>query len=509
MYALSHYTYTGDTAQPAASGPAWSFPAHPAIDQATVEAIGRTLGLTPDVRQLTADEGGGWMVGPADYSGKNLTVSGDALASWWYSDALASTNGQISCGGFTATTIDAIPVDPGSGVATSGGVPPQFVQPPTGDPTLDVVAPTTVDCPAPTPPANVPTKEQAIESAKQLVTDVGAHPADFTFDGYADEWSATVTMTMLVGGQPSPVSWSASYGQDGRLMYASGTLATPVRAADYPLIDVTGAVARLNDQQGRWIGYGNDLKRLEVGTAFAGALVPTVSPGVGPAVDVVVPPALGAPVTSIIAPGPAVIAPEPPTSTPCMAEDDCMPILPEPSEVTLTGVALDSTLEWAEDGTVWILPAYTFSNADGVQATVMAVQDGYIELPSLAPADSTQVDSTQVDSTPVDSTPVDSVAPVPPARPVDPVAPVLPATDCPLPPPISTPVTTLSLGIAGGAPLIGLCLADAQTVADGLGIAIRVVRVDGVDQIITADYSTNRLNVATEGGLVTEVLSVG
>ena len=100
------------------SGPAWSFPPHPAIDQVTVEALGRKLGVTPGVRQITPTEGGGWMAGAADYSGTTLTVSADALGSWWFSDAVASLNGQVPCGGFTATNIEPIPAGPATGVVT-------------------------------------------------------------------------------------------------------------------------------------------------------------------------------------------------------------------------------------------------------------------------------------------------------------------------------------------------------------------------------------------------------
>ena len=38
---------------------------------------------------------------------------------------------------------------------------------------------------------------------------------------------------------------------------------------------------------------------------------------------------------------------------------------------------------------------------------------------------------------------------------------------------------------------------------------MRVVRLDGEDLAATMDYSPTRVNVAVEGGVVTEVISIG
>ena len=40
-----------------------------------------------------------------------------------------------------------------------------------------------------------------------------------------------------------------------------------------------------------------------------------------------------------------------------------------------------SSLEqvWAADGTVWLLPGYAFTGADGMMANVLAVEDQYLE----------------------------------------------------------------------------------------------------------------------------------
>jgi len=57
----------------------------------------------------------------------------------------------------------------------------------------------------------------------------------------------------------------------------------------------------------------------------------------------------------------------------------CGPVEPlTPVEVTLTGVEEDLTMVWATDGTVWLLPAYTFTTDDGGRYTVVAVDEAFL-----------------------------------------------------------------------------------------------------------------------------------
>jgi hypothetical protein len=57
--------------------------------------------------------------------------------------------------------------------------------------------------------------------------------------------------------------------------------------------------------------------------------------------------------------------------------------------------------------------------------------------------------------------------------------------------------------------VVGLCLADAQDQAKTFGYELRVVRQDGVDLAVTDDFSESRINVATKGDIVAEVVSIG
>ena len=57
--------------------------------------------------------------------------------------------------------------------------------------------------------------------------------------------------------------------------------------------------------------------------------------------------------------------------------------------------------------------------------------------------------------------------------------------------------------------LVGLTEADAVDLAAAQRWTVRVVRLDGEDLAATMDYSPTRVNVAVEGGVVTEVISIG
>ena len=61
-------------------------------------------------------------------------------------------------------------------------------------------------------------------------------------------------------------------------------------------------------------------------------------------------------------------------------------------------------------------------------------------------------------------------------------------------------------------PTYTFLVVDAMTGQDAVGVAEAfhaTLAIDGVDQAVTEDYRENRVNVATEAGMVTEVVSIG
>lgn len=487
MMAIQNITYVFDGSYPdlGSAAPSWTLPAGVQPDASAVAKIAMLLGVKGDVRQIAADQGGGWMVGPADYSDATLTVSSDGLLSWWFNPAPS----KVASGGGCAMPAEGVGISgtDASGSATVGASTETTV---TAD--IAIAPPDTVlidpVCEAPAPPANVPDKAAAEAKARQFLADLGLDATQYELTAYADDYGANVTAWLQLGGHRSPVQVNIGFGAEGAIVWASGSLAQPQVAADYPLVTPAEALARLNDPAGMWNGgfYGGGggvMRGMVSDTAISRSV--TVSAG---STEAAPPPSDGivAPVTDV------TIEPMPV----CDPNADCVdpPIgVVEPITVQLTGVRLDVTMVWADDGTVWLLPAYTFTSADGGEYTVIAVDDQYIAQPEPTPVDTTTPGDT---TAPGDITiPVDTTTPGDITTPVD----TTPVTELPAPIEITAAETTL----------VGLSVDQAAKVAGENGWGFRVSTLDGEPQIMTDDYSPTRVNVAVTAGTVTAVDSIG
>jgi hypothetical protein len=477
------YTYTGDTIDLTAPAPAWFFPTGTTPSKESIAAIAAALGVSGDVVELPADQGGGWMVGDTTYVGANMTVSADAMHSWWYNAPQPPATNYYECGVAVDpayseplppdASTPAIEVSPETDVATTEPASP-------GKP-VDPVPVPTQECEAPAPPVNVPTKEQAEAKATEFLTTIGVDPTQIAFETYADEWGAYVTAFLVLDGVRSNVSSSIGFGAEGAVTWASGFLATPERGGDYPRVGIDAAIQRLNDQSAQWRNYG-----LENGAGIAGGSDGDVSVD-APLVEPDTAPADTAPADTVV----TGTAPAEPVGTESFIEPvecgpavDCAPFPSEPITIELSNA--HPTLEqiWAEDGTVWLVPGYGFDSADQGIYSVIAIDDSFLQVQQPVPVD------------------------VPPAPPetivaIDPVA-----VDCPLFE-LPTEFTVPGPNIAAASSWIGLCTADADAYAAALGYEMRIVRQDGVDLPATADYRDNRFNVAVVNGIVTEVISQG
>lgn len=355
------FVYDGEL--PALDGPAgsWFFAPGQQPDADRIAKLAAALGVQGGVRTLPAEQGGGWAVGPEDYSAAVLTVGSDGMLSWYLSPGqptVTSVGCAVASGSATEPplgapgVVDAVPpaetlpapAVPGDTAPATDGVVP------------DVVAP---DCPVPNPPVGVPTKDEAMAKAKQLFADWGYDVSSFQFDtAYADEWGASVNASLVLEGLKAPVMLSVGFGENGTVTYASGYLATPERGADYPTIGAAAGLERLKTQN-QFVG-GRDgtgvLKATDNVAASDAAPVPDTAIAIAPAAE--------------------------PTIVPCEPEAasvDCSPTGIDSITVTLNSVKPDLIMVWAADNTIWLLPAYTFGSADGGLYTVNAVDDAYIQ----------------------------------------------------------------------------------------------------------------------------------
>lgn len=227
-YGQTVYIYDGDLPELGGTARAWRFPIGAQAGSERVAAMAAVFGIEGEVRSLPADQGGGWMVGPADYSGANLSVSMDGMLSWWFSPS---------------------PDVWGSGVACAEPEPAPL------DTTVDSTVVETF-CEEPLPPVNVPDEAAARQMAEELFAGLGYDVTTLDFDVYADDWGANVTAYVLLDGERSPMSISVGFGAEGVVTWASGFLAEPEVVGEYPLVGAPAGLLRLQDESGRWMWYG-------------------------------------------------------------------------------------------------------------------------------------------------------------------------------------------------------------------------------------------------------------
>ena len=324
----------GDVGELPATTTGYVFPAGATVSAETVAALAAVLGVEGEPVPGSTENGMAWQVGPTDGTTPSLTVGADATLSWWYSAAWGEPVDVPAC--MPTTTIPSTP---------NG-------------------APATIEpCPAPEPPAGVPTAAEAEERARQLLAELGVDLDAVQFDAYADEWFASVEVTQVLDGVRPPKVWGFGFGPEGVLQSANGRLASPEPVGPYPLLDLDAAFTRLQEQQaGGW--FARDMLAIDAVPAPEATTV-TVAPSTA---------AVPAPALAI--PAPTMVAPAvPPTSYPLeIAPPETMPA------VVVTLVDVEADLWWVTDidGSVWLLPAYRFIGDDGGWYTVPAVTDEYL-----------------------------------------------------------------------------------------------------------------------------------
>jgi hypothetical protein len=212
------------------------------------------------------------------------------------------------------------------------------------------------DCVAPTPPTGVPTASEARGLAERLFAGFDLPGEVIIQDATADEWGAWVYGSIPVGGVQSDLFVSASWGADAELVSVSGTFASVERMGDYPTLDAEAAVARLQEQSLAWAARSG-VEPLEL---------------IDEAVDT----------TSLPAPD------------------------GELEVVTVTLVASEPILTFHldVDGALWLVPGYRFTDSEGGQWQVLAVDDGYVE------SEEPEVEEPAVEEPPVEEPAVEEPA---------------------------------------------------------------------------------------------------
>lgn len=474
-YQNVEYVWTGDASGLAGGGKAWSLPVGAQPDASRVRRIADTFGVQGDLRAVPGDQGGGWHIGTDGYEEPGIWVGADGMLSWWYNAGGAVYEGW-------ACAEPAVAVDPatgGSSDASSGSDGSTTPVPPADTvPTDTSVTPPDGGCVEPTPPAGVPSQAEAEAMARDMFQQMGYDLDEFVVETWADDWGASVNAFLTLEGHRTPLILSVGFGGEGAVTWASGYLAEPQQLSDYPTVGVDEVVARLNDRTGKWGWFGGWYAYGARGGVAVDTVMVDPAGQVGAAGQVGSATAVAAPVPTVIIPVPETVVPGsdvpaetvvvPPVDTGVVPPDtipvDTVPI--ETITVELTAVSADLTMVWDTDGTMYLLPAYTFTTSDGGTVTMVAVDEQYLDMPT------------------ANEVPM----PLEPGTPTDVVAPTVEsATEA----------------------LVGLGIDEATKVAEGNGWTVRVSTLDGEDQMLTEDYSVTRVDVVVEAGTVTAVDFIG
>lgn len=215
------------------------------------------------------------------------------------------------------------------------------------------------DCVAPELPDGVPSEARARELALALLERLGLDAGRVT-DVYADEWSAWVTLELPLpdGSGLSGLSFGVGFAGDERVSSASGTLAELERFGDYPLLELSDALPRLEQEMNAWLDEDPEMRPMPL---------PAVEPGEG---------SVG------ILPLPESSEPSEPVEEPAPQPVPDLPAeMPEPVDrtVVIVGAELVTSMVWTADGTLVLVPHYRLTDADGAWWWVVAVADEYVQ----------------------------------------------------------------------------------------------------------------------------------
>lgn len=331
-------------ADDAGSGHAWALDAASVFSAETAARAAGVLGVAGDpVLQY-----GAWTVGAQDGSGPSLSLQPDGTAGLSYFDP---TRDPWSC---TASAPDR----PGEGATAAGsaGAVPEGAaaevvpapEPATLDPALVDPALPSVVGPSCDPAAGpAPTGDAATSAARDLLGALGVDPDGFQYEvvDTGDARSSTVTAYQVLDGQQTGLTWSVTLVADG-VQSLYGSLAPLVDLGEYPVVGAATAVERLNDPRfGSGSGGVMPLARAEVADETAGS-------------------------SSSASGDPTV----PPTARP----GDPIPWAVQ--QVTITGARLGVGQVTGADGSALLVPAYELSDADGSTWSVVAVDEGSLDL---------------------------------------------------------------------------------------------------------------------------------
>lgn len=326
-------------ADDAGSGRAWALDAASVFSAETAARVAGVLGVAGDPVQ----QYGAWTVGPQDGSAPNVTLQPDGSASISYYDptrdpwaCVASATDQPDAG---ATAAEPDVAEPGL-----AEIDPELVEP----------VPPSTSAPVCDPAGAAPTGDAAVAQTRDLLAALGVDPAAFQYevadDGDpADTRASTVLAAQVLDDQQTGVTWNVTLVADG-VQGLYGSLAPLVDLGEYPVVGAATAVERLNDPR-FGSGYGGVMPLARAGAVVDDTMTTSEAPAPAPA-DPTVPPTAQ--------PGAAISWPV--------------------QQVTIAGARLGLTQVTQADGATLLVPAYELTDDAGSAWSVVAVDEGSLDL---------------------------------------------------------------------------------------------------------------------------------
>ncbi|RXZ67490.1 hypothetical protein [Agromyces albus] len=197
------------------------------------------------------------------------------------------------------------------------------------------------------PSGEIPSEQAAIDALRSLLASTGRDPAGYEFT--SQTWEGAVTRSAQAwpvrDGQRIDQAWTVELSNDG-MFSASGALAELVPLGDYPVVSEQEAFDRLSDPR-----FGANMTTLPIAMRDA-----PVAPDMPAATDEWVPPT------------------EPPAApTPGAVVSWTV------NDVEIVEARLGLASQWQPDGSVLVVPAYEFTDADGGTWSVIAVADAKLD----------------------------------------------------------------------------------------------------------------------------------
>lgn len=191
------------------------------------------------------------------------------------------------------------------------------------------------------PSGDIPSEQAAIDALRSLLESTGRDAATYEFT--SESWEGAVTRTaqawLVVDGQRLDQAWSVELSGEG-MVSASGALAELVELGEYPVVSEQEAFERLSDPR------FSAIMTIMPASARDGAVT----------TEEWVPPT------------------EPPAA-PTPGTEVSWPV----NEVEIVDARLGLASQWQPDGSVLVVPAYEFTDADGGTWSVIAVADAKLD----------------------------------------------------------------------------------------------------------------------------------